>query len=48
METFNLEKYGIETTGSILRNQPPGALVEKSLLKGEGRLSRMGDRKSVV
>lgn len=42
METFNLEKYGIETTGSILRNQPPGALVEKSLLKGEGRLSRMG------
>lgn len=42
METFNLEKYGIETTGSILRNQPPGALVEKALLKGEGRLSRMG------
>ena len=42
METFNLEKYGIETTGTILRNQPPGALVEKALLKGEGRLSRMG------
>ena len=33
MENYGLEKYGIET---------PGSLVEKALLKGEGRLSRAG------
>jgi len=42
METYNLEKYGIHTIGSIHRNIPPGSLVEKALLKGEGRLSRAG------
>lgn len=42
METYGLENYGITTTGSVFRNVPPGSLVEKALLKGEGRLSRMG------
>lgn len=42
METYGIEKYGIETTGSIFRNIPPGSLVEKALLKKEGRLSRAG------
>ncbi len=42
MENYGLEKYGIETTGSVFRNIPPGSLVEKALLKGEGRLSRAG------
>ena len=42
METYGIEKYGITTTGSIFRNNPAGALVEKALLKGEGRLSRAG------
>lgn len=42
METYGIEKYGIVTTGSIFRNIPPGSLVEKALLKGEGRLSRAG------
>ena len=42
MDTYGLEEYGIETSGSIFRNIPPGSLVEKALLKGEGRLSRAG------
>ena len=42
MEVYGLGKYGITTTGSIYRNDPPGSLVEKALLKKEGRLSRMG------
>lgn len=42
MKNYGLEKYGIETTGSVFRNIPPGSLVEKALLKGEGRLSRAG------
>ena len=42
METYGLENYGINTSGSVFRNVPPGSLVEKALLKGEGRLSRMG------
>ena len=42
METYGIEKYGIQTTGSIFRNIPVGGLVEKALLNKEGRLSRMG------
>ena len=42
METYELEKYGFQPTGRIFRNNPPGALVEKALLNGEGRLSRAG------
>ena len=42
METYGIEKYGFNPTGRIFRNNPPGALVEKALLNGEGRLSRAG------
>ena len=42
MDTLNIEKYGFNHTGNIFRNNPPGALVEKSLLHKEGRLSRAG------
>lgn len=42
MEDYHLEEYGIYTTGALHRNIPPGSLVEKALLKGEGRLSRAG------
>jgi phosphoenolpyruvate carboxykinase (ATP) len=42
MDKRELNKYGIETNGAIYRNDPPGSLVEKALLKGEGRLSRAG------
>lgn len=42
MDKYGLEKYGIETSGIVYRNIPPGLLVEKALLKGEGRLSRAG------
>ncbi len=42
METYGIEKYGMQTSGVIYRNIPAGSLVEKALLKGEGRLSRMG------
>ena len=42
METYGIENYGIKTTGSVYRNLPAGNLVEKALLKGEGRLSRAG------
>lgn len=42
METYEIEKYGLSTTGTIYRNIPAGSLVEKALLKKEGRLSRAG------
>ena len=42
METYGIEKYGLSTTGTIYRNIPAGSLVEKALLKKEGRLSRAG------
>lgn len=42
MDTYGLEEYGITTSGSVFRNIPSGSLVEKALLKGEGRLSRAG------
>ena len=35
MDTLNIEKYGFNHTGNIFRNNPPGALVEKALLKKE-------------
>ena len=38
METYGIEKYGFKPTDQIFRNNPPGALVEKALLNGEGRL----------
>jgi phosphoenolpyruvate carboxykinase (ATP) len=42
MENYGIDEYGIHTTGSIFRNIPPGSLVEKALLKKEGRLSKAG------
>ncbi len=42
MDKVDLKKYGIETHGTVHRNIPAGSLVEKSLLNGEGRLSRAG------
>ena len=42
METYGIEEYGIHTTGTVFRNIPAGSLIEKALLKGEGRLSRAG------
>ena len=42
MDHYNIQKYGIHTTGSVYRNIPAGSLIEKALIKKEGRLSRAG------
>ena len=42
MDDYNIKKYGIHTTGSVYRNIPAGSLIEKALIKKEGRLSRAG------
>ena len=33
MDHYNIQKYGIHTTGSVYRNIPAGSLIEKALIK---------------
>ena len=42
MDDYGIKKYGISTTGNVFRNIPAGSLIEKALIKKEGRLSRAG------